>query len=86
MESNRREQPPLPEVAATLQLAAPPELYRAAARWPRYLDTSWGELQHLSAYPLFRQRGRALYYYARSSSRFLAQPLEASREGLRGAG
>lgn len=80
------EQAPLPEVAAVLQLAAPPELYRAVACWPRYLDAGWEELQHLSAYPLFRQRGRALYYYARSSSRFLAQPLSASHEALRAAG
>jgi len=78
--------PSLPEVAEVLQLAAPPELYRAVACWPRYLDAAWEELQHLSAYPLFRQRGRALYYYARSSSRFLAQPLVASREALRAAG
>ncbi len=72
----------LPEVAETLQLAAAPELYRAVARWPRYLDPVWEELQHLAAYPPFRRRGRALYYYARSSSRFLAQPIEASRAAL----
>lgn len=80
------ERAPLPEVAEMLQLAEPPELYRAVACWPAYLDAEWEELQHLSAYPLFRQRGRALYYYARSSSRFLAQPLEASREALRAGG
>ena len=77
---------PLPEIAQALQLEAPPELYRAMAVWPAYLGAAWEELQHLVAYPEFRRRGRALYYYARSSSRFLAQPLEASRERLRERG
>ena len=76
----------LPEIATTLQLERPPELYRAAAVWPAYVHAAWDELQHLVAYPDFRRRGRALYYYARSSSRFLAQPLEASREALRKGG
>ena len=78
--------PPLPEIAAALQLDEAPELYRAAARWPRYLAAAWEELQHLVAFPLFRQRGRGLYYYARSSSRFLAQPLHASETALRERG
>ena len=77
---------PLPEVAELLQLAEPPELYRAAAVWPGYLEVAWAELQHLGTYPPFRQRGRGLYYYARSSSRFLARPLHADREALRAAG
>ena len=77
---------PLPEVAELLQLASPPELYRAIAVWPGYLEAAWDELQHLAAYPLFRQRGRALYFYARSSTRFLAQPLQADDEALRAAG
>jgi hypothetical protein len=76
----------LPEIVRALQLEAAPDLYRAVAGWPRYLEAAWDELQHLSAYPPFRQRGRALYYYARSSSRFLARPLEASRNGLRERG
>lgn len=78
--------PPLPEVAAVIQSAQAPELYRAIAAWPAYLEAAWDELQHLSAYPLFRRRGRALYFYARSSTRFLAVPLEASREALRARG
>ena len=73
---------PLPEVATTLQLEAPPDLYRAVAVWPGYLAAAWDELQHLAAFPEFRRRGRALYFYARSSSRFLAQPIEASRDTL----
>jgi len=77
---------PLPEVAEALQLAAPPDLYRAVAVWPGYLSVAWEELQHLVAYPLFRQRGRALYFYARSSTRFLARPIEVSRTGLEAAG
>lgn len=76
----------LPEVADTLQIEAAPELYRAIAVWPRYIEPVWDELQHLAAYPDFRRRGRALYYYARSSSRFLAQPIEASREALAAEG
>ena len=79
-------QPPLPEVARELQLDAPPDLYRAIAAWPGYLEAVWDELQHLVAYPLFRQRGRALYFYARSSSRFLAVPLRADDAALREAG
>jgi hypothetical protein len=77
---------PLPEVARELQLDAAPDLYRAVAVWPGYLEAAWDELQHLVAYPLFRQRGRALYYYARSSSRFLAVPLHADAAALAGAG
>ena len=77
---------PLLEVASELQLDGPPDLYRAVAVWPGYLEAAWDELQHLVAYPLFRQRGRALYYYARSSSRFLAVPLRANAEALREAG
>jgi hypothetical protein len=76
----------LPEVAELLQIAAAPELYRAIAVWPSYLEAVWDELQHVAAYPPFRRRGRALYYYARSSSRFLAEPLEASREALAAQG
>ena len=77
---------PLPEVAELLQLARPPELYRAIAVWPGYLEAAWDELQHLAAYPLFRRRGRALYFYARSSTRFLAHPLRADDAALRAAG
>ena len=76
----------LPEVPAELQLDSPPDLYRAIAVWPGYFDAVWDELQHLVAYPLFRQRGRALYFYARSSSRFLAVPLHADEAALRAAG
>ena len=73
---------PLPEIAAALQLDAAPDLYRAVAVWPGYLQVAWGELEHLVTYPLFRQRGRALYFYARSSTRFLATPIEVSRAAL----
>ncbi|MXW24384.1 MAG: hypothetical protein F4Z96_07065 [Chloroflexi bacterium] len=76
----------LPEVPAELQLDAPPDLYRAIAVWPGYFEAVWDELQHLVAYPLFRQRGRALYFYARSSSRFLAVPLRADEAALRESG
>jgi hypothetical protein len=69
-----------------LQIEFAPELYRAIAVWPSYLDAAWDELQHLAAYPPFRRRGRALYYYARSSSRFLAEPLVASRDALSAQG
>ncbi len=79
-------QPPLPEIAETLGLDDPPDLYRAVARWPVYLDAAWEELQHLGAYPDFRRRGRALYFYARAGARFLAQPLRANPAALRGAG
>ena len=77
---------PLPEVARELQLDAPPDLYRAVGVWPGYVEAVWDELQHLVAYPLFRRRGRALYFYARSSSRFLAVPLRADDAALREAG
>lgn len=76
----------LPDVAEALQLPEAPDLYRAVASWPPYLEAAWDELQHLAAYPQFRRRGRALYFYARSSARFLAQPLEANPEALRARG
>ena len=78
--------PPLPEVAEALNVAEPPQLYRAVAMWPGYLEVAWEELQHLTTYPDFRRRGRALYYYARSGARFLAEPIEANPEALRAAG
>jgi hypothetical protein len=80
------ERPPLPEIAEALGLAEPPQLYRAVATWPGYLEAVWDELQHMVAYPDFRRRGRALYYYARSSSRFLAQPIEVNQDALADAG
>lgn len=76
----------LPAITERLQLSKPSELYRAVGFWPAYLEVAWEEIQHLAAYPLFRQRGRGLYYYARSSSRFLAQPLYADDAALRKAG
>jgi len=78
--------PPLPEVVAALGLSAPPDLYRAVATTPGYLEVAWQELQHLAAYPDFRRRGRGLYYYARSGARFLAEPLRANPEALHEAG
>ena len=77
---------PLPEVAEMLGLSDAPDLYRAVARWPRYLAPAWEELQHLSAYPDFRRRGRALYYYARAGARFLAEPLDLTSDALNAAG
>jgi len=77
---------PLPEIARELHLAAAPDLYRSVAVWPGYMAAAWDELRHLVAYPDFRRRSRALYFYARSASRFLARPLEASREQLREQG
>lgn len=76
----------LPDVAAAMNLDGAPDLYRAVAVWPRYLEVAWEELQHLAAYPPFRRRGRGLYFYARSGARFLAEPLEASPAVLRAAG
>jgi len=76
----------LPEIAAALNLDAAPDLYRAVAMWPAYLDVAWEELQHLAAYPPFRRRGRGLYFYARSGARFLAEPLEADSKALCAAG
>lgn len=78
--------PPLPAIVEALGVDAPPDLYRAVAAWPRYLEVAWDELQHLTAYPDFRRRGRALYFYARSGARFLAQPIEANPAALRAAG
>lgn len=77
---------PLPEVAAVVGFAEVPEVYRAVAQWEGYLGLSWGELQHLAAYPQFRRRGRAIYFYARSAARFLAEPLSANREQFAAAG
>ena len=76
----------LPEVVELLQVSEAPALYRAVASCPSYLEAAWEELQHLGAYPDFRRRGRGLYYYARSGSRFLAEPLEANGEALRASG
>jgi hypothetical protein len=74
--------PPLPQVADALQVQYAPELYSAVASWPAFAQLIWDDLQHFPAFPSLRRRARALYYYARSSVRFLAQPLEASRSAL----
>ena len=76
----------LPEIAEAMNHDTPPDLYRAVAVWPCYLEVAWEELQHLAAYPPFRRRGRGLYFYARSGARFLAEPLEANAEALLAAG
>ena len=76
----------LPAIAAALQLDEPPTLYRAVAMWPGALDAVWAELQHLSAFPPLRRRARALYYYSRSSARFLAVPIAADAEALHARG
>jgi len=73
-------------VAELLQLDAAPQLYSVLASWPSYLEVAWDELQHLAAYPNFRRRGRALYFYARSGSQFLAEELRADAVALRAAG
>ena len=78
--------PLLTEITTLLQLAEPPQLYAALDHWPAYLGASWDELQHLAAYPDFRRRGRALYYYARSGARFLVEELRADPPALRAAG
>lgn len=70
------------DVAKTLQLPEVPQIYGVLAHWPAYLEESWSELQHLSSYPEFRRRGRALYYYARSSARFLSEELHADPDAL----
>lgn len=77
---------PLSQIAERLQIEPAPDLYRAVAAWPGYLDVAWAELQHLAVYPDFRRRGRALYFYARSSARFLAVPLEADPGALAARG
>jgi hypothetical protein len=76
----------LPAIAEALGTPSAPDLYRAVAVWPVYLEPAWDELQHLAAYPQFRRRGRGLYYYARSGARFLAEPIEANPRALRAAG
>lgn len=76
----------LPLVSEALAVTHAPDLYRALAAWPAYLDMAWEELQHLVAYPDFRRRGRGLYFYARSGARFLAEPLQANPEALRRLG
>ena len=69
-----------------LQLKKAPDLYRALGKWQSAVDIFWDELQHLATYPDFRRRGRALYYYARAGSKFLAVPLNADIPSLKKIG
>ena len=69
-----------------LQLNKAPDLYRALGKWQLAVDIFWDELQHLATYPDFRRRGRALYYYARAGSKFLAVPLNADISSLKKLG
>ena len=69
-----------------LQLNEAPDLYRALGKWEFAVNIFWDELQHLATYPDFRRRGRALYYYARAGSKFLAVPLNANSSSLKKLG
>ena len=69
-----------------LQLKRAPDLYRALGKWQLAVNIFWDELQHLATYPDFRRRGRALYYYARAGSKFLAVPLNADIASLKKIG
>ena len=69
-----------------LQLNKAPDLYRALGKWQLAVSIFWDELQHLATYPDFRRRGRALYYYARAGSKFLAVPLKADIPSLKKLG
>jgi len=55
-----------------------PDLYLSLSNYNEYLDYAWLQLQHLSSFPEVRQRSRGLYYYAVSSSKFLAYPFYGS--------
>jgi hypothetical protein len=66
------------DMAGVLGLDKPPDLYRALAHFPKFLGPVWEEIKELQAYPEFRRRARALYYYSKSGSRFLASPLSAN--------
>ncbi|MBG92988.1 MAG: hypothetical protein CL792_03310 [Chloroflexi bacterium] len=74
--------PNFSNIVDILQLSEAPDLYRALGEWQLAIDIFWGELQHLATYPDFRRRGRALYYYARAGSKFLAVPLNANFSSL----
>ena len=66
------------DIAVVLGLDKPPDLYRSLAYFPKFLGHVWAEIRELQAYPEFRRRARALYYYSKSGSRFLASPLSAN--------
>lgn len=81
--------PPLPAIAAALELPEAPDLYRVFAALQGggpSLEAAWAVTQHLAVFPALRRRGRALYYYARSAARFLAYPLAADADALAAAG
>jgi len=66
------------DIASVLGLDKPPDLYQSLAYFPKFLGPVWLEIRELQAYPEFRRRARALYYYSKSGSRFLASPLAAN--------
>jgi len=66
------------DIASVLGLDSPPDLYQSLAHFPKFLGSVWLEIRELQAYPEFRRRARALYYYSKSGARFLASPLSAN--------
>tara|TARA_B110000438_G_C15793136_1_gene641650 strand:- start:1350 stop:2165 length:816 start_codon:yes stop_codon:yes gene_type:complete len=55
-----------------------PDLYLSLTNHQDYLVYIWENLQHLSSFPDLRKRIRGIYYYAISSSKFLAKPIHGS--------
>tara|TARA_B110000196_G_C21145188_1_gene666181 strand:- start:2507 stop:3310 length:804 start_codon:yes stop_codon:yes gene_type:complete len=55
-----------------------PDLYLSLTNHQDYLVYIWENLQHLSSFPDVRKRIRGIYYYAISSSKFLAKPIHGS--------
>lgn len=53
-----------------------PDLYLGVAKFNDYLIFIWEQLQHLYTFPEIRKRSRGLYYYALSSSKHFAYPIE----------
>ena len=63
-----------------------PDLYLSFANHQDYLIYMWENLQHLSSFPDVRRLIRGIYYYAISSSKFLAEPIHISVQECISAG
>ncbi|MEE2875739.1 MAG: halocarboxylic acid dehydrogenase DehI family protein [Chloroflexota bacterium] len=70
------------DIRGVLGTSRVPDIYRSTGEFPNFVELFWQEVKELHSYPDFRRRSRGLYYYARSATKFLANPIRASEADL----
>lgn len=70
------------DICEVLGTSKVPDIYRSTGEFSNFVELFWQEVKELHSYPDFRRRSRGLYYYARSATKFLANPIRASEADL----